>query len=154
MLNRPPAWLPPGVSGYDSLYADIVERAVADRGLPDVLDRFAYGTRFPLELNHPVFGSMPLLGKLSGPGKVPQRGNGNTVCQAGASFGPSQRLTVDFGELDRSTSNVVTGQSGQMLSEHYMDQFPLWLEGRTLELPFSPEAVEAAKSHRLTLLPR
>ena len=103
--------------------------------------------------NHPIFGGIPLLREYAGPGSVPQRGDGSTVNQAGAQFGPSQRLTVDFGDLDGSTSNIVTGQSGQILSPWYLDQFPVWLNGKTLPLPFSEQAVAASAAHRLVLQP-
>jgi penicillin amidase len=106
-----------------------------------------------VEIDHPIFGSLPLLRRYAGPGAVPQRGDGSTVNQAGARYGPSQRLTVDFGNLDRSTSSIVTGQSGQIFSPQYMDQFPVWLRGATLPLPFSEPAVAASKSHELVLRP-
>ena len=153
MRRRPAEWLPPDICGYDELFVAVVEQTVTDRTMPPDLGEFTYGTRFPLELNHPIFGPIPVLGNDAGPGRVPQRGNGNTVNQAGATFGPSQRLTVDFGDLDRSTSNIVTGQSGQVFSAHYMDQFRIWLQGRTLPLPYSERAVEAAKDHEMTLRP-
>ena len=151
--HKPARWLPPNVASYDELFIAIVEDAVADRGLPDRLERFAYGMRFPVEINHPIFGSIPVLRKYAGPGAVPQRGDGSTVNQAGARYGPSQRLTVDFGVLDNSTSNIVTGQSGQVLSPHYVDQFPAWLHGTTLPLPFSEQAVSASRAHALVLRP-
>ncbi len=152
--QRPRQWLPPDISGYDELYVAVVEQTVADPAIPPDLGEFTYGARFPLELNHPIFGPIPVLGNDAGPGRVPQRGNGNTVNQAGSNFGPSQRLTVDFGDLDRSTSNIVAGQSGQIFSAHYMDQFRLWLQGRTLPLPYSEPAVDVAKEHEMMLLPR
>ena len=71
----------------------------------------------------------------------------------GRSFGPSQRMAVDFGDLDASTLNLVTGQSGQLTSPYYMDQFPAWYEGWSFPLPFSPAAVEKACAHTLVLEP-
>ena len=153
ITQRPACWLPPKVTSYEELFVAIVEDVVADRGLPGNLEKFAYGTRFPVEINHPIFGSIPVLKRYASPGAVPQRGDGSTVNQAGAQFGPSQRLTVDFGDLDRSTSHIVTGQSGQIFSPQYLDQFPVWLQGTTLPLPFSEQAVEMLKAHRLVLQP-
>ncbi|MBP1600689.1 MAG: Penicillin amidase [Acidobacteria bacterium] len=153
ITQKPARWLPPNVSSFDELYIAVVEDVAADRGLPDDLAQFTYGMRFPVEIDHPIFGSIPLLRRYAGPGAVPQRGDGSTVNQAGARYGPSQRLTVDFGNLDRSTSSIVTGQSGQIFSPQYMDQFPVWLRGATLPLPFSGQAVAASKSHELVLRP-
>jgi penicillin amidase len=153
ITRRPARWLPPHMSTYEELYLAVLEDVVADRSVPEDLERFTYGTRFPVEINHPIFGGIPLLREYAGPGSVPQRGDGSTVNQAGAQFGPSQRLTVDFGDLDGSTSNIVTGQSGQILSPWYLDQFPVWLNGKTLPLPFSEQAVAASAAHRLVLQP-
>jgi hypothetical protein len=45
-----------------------------------------------------------------------------TVKQVSTHFGPSERLTVDFSDLDHSTLNIVNGQSGNIFDEHYDDQ--------------------------------
>ncbi len=153
ITQKPARWLPPNVTSFDELFVVVVEDVVADRGLPDSLDQFTYGLRFPVEINHPIFGSIPFLTRYAGPGAVPQRGDGTTVNQAGAQYGPSQRLTVDLGNLDSSTSNIVTGQSGQIFNPHYVDQFPIWLRGTTLPLPFSGQAVAASTAHELLLRP-
>lgn len=71
----------------------------------------------------------------------------------GRAFGPSERLTVDFSNLDDSTLNLVTGESGELFSPHFMDQWRAWYEGATFPLPFSAEAVQRSARHTLTLLP-
>jgi penicillin amidase len=75
------------------------------------------------------------------------------VKQIAGLLGPSERFTTDFGDLDHSTLNIVTGQSGQPLSEHWMDQWRAWYEGTTFPLPFSDAAVKSAAKHTLTLEP-
>lgn len=67
--------------------------------------------------------------------------------------GPSERLTVDFSNLDQSTLNLVIGQSGDPLSPYYIDHWPYWYRGTTFRLPFSDAAVSAAAAHTLTLVP-
>jgi penicillin amidase len=89
----------------------------------------------------------------SGPGVVKQSGGSSTVKQVGRSFGPSERMTVDLANLDQSTLNIVTGESGHILSRNYMDQWEAWYKGQTFTLPFSQTAVEKAAVHRLTLAP-
>src|SRR5262249_15123986 len=138
----------------DALLADAVEITVSDPTSPRDLKSWTRGEAFPLELQHPVFGKIPVLSRFTGPGIVPQSGSGQTVKQVvGRRFGPSERLTVDFAHLDASTLNMVTGQSGTFLSPNYNDQWPLWYEGRSKTLPFPPEAVTGAKAHTLTLEP-
>src|SRR6266850_765227 len=153
LTTQPKEWLPAGYSSYGALLATAVEKAVADDSSPRNLKSWRRGSAFPLELQHPVLGKVPLLNRWTGPGIVEQSGSGLAVKQVGRRFGPSQRLTVNFADLDSSTLNIVTGQSGNFLSPYYMDQWPLWHEGRTKTLPFSVESVEKAKSHKLILEP-
>ena len=68
-------------------------------------------------------------------------------------IGPSERFTADLADLDQSTLNIVTGQGGNFLSPYYMDQWKAWYEGFTFNLPFSPDAVEKARAHKLVLAP-
>ena len=68
-------------------------------------------------------------------------------------FGPSERLTVDFSDLDASTLDIVNGQSGNIFDEHYNDQWDAYYHGRTFTLPFSAEAVQRAGVHHLRLEP-
>jgi len=43
--------------------------------------------------------------------------------------GPSIRRIVDFADLSRTYSITPTGQSGRPMSEHFGDQFQMWLNG-------------------------
>ncbi len=74
--------------------------------------------------------------------------------QVATRFAPSERLTVDFSDLDESTLDIVNGQSGDIFDDHYNDQWDAYYHGRTFPLPFSPEAVHHAAAHRLTLEPQ
>ena len=76
-----------------------------------------------------------------------------TVKAAGKVFGASERMTINFADLDSSTLNIVAGESGQPLSTHYLDQWSAWYGGKTFALPFSEKNVNAAAVHRLTLRP-
>jgi penicillin G amidase len=58
--------------------------------------------------------------------------------------GPSMRMIVDLGNLDRSRWVNQTGNSGHPWDSHYDDQVEAWLEGRDYAWPFSPAAVQAA----------
>ncbi len=73
--------------------------------------------------------------------------------QVGRTFGPSERMTVDFSDLDQSTLNLVTGEGGNLFSPYYMDQWSAWYNGRTFTVPFSAEAMEKARSHQVVLEP-
>jgi penicillin G amidase len=149
--RRLPRWLPPSFANYDELLVKAVEETL--EAAPRDLTSWNWGKQLPVEVQHPVLGSIPILSWFSGTGKHPQSGDGVTVKQIGRTFGPSERMTVDFSNLDNSTLNIVVGQSGHLLSPHYNDQFKAWYEGSTFNLPFSDSAVQSAKQHALTLTP-
>jgi penicillin G amidase len=153
LMRQPQRWLPRGVADWDVLLVAAVEKAVADKSAPRDLAQWTWGKQYPLTLQHPLFGTVPLLSRVSGPGTVPQAGNSYTVKAAGRGFGASQRFTVDLANLDDSVSNIVTGQSGQLFSPHYMDQWKAWYGGSSFPLPFSETAVRSAAAHTLTLQP-
>jgi penicillin G amidase len=153
LLHQPQRWLPPKFKDYDELLATAVESAVHRPGVPGTLSTWRWGHDHPVEIQHPIFGSIPFLRRWTGPGTHPQSGDGYTVKQVGRSFGPSERLTVDFSDLDQSTLNIVTGESGDIFSPHYMDQWSAWYNGTTFTLPFSAAAVEKSRTHQLVLEP-
>jgi penicillin amidase len=70
-----------------------------------------------------------------------------------ASTIPSYRLTIDMGDLDRARIVQTTGQSGNPLDRHYGDLIDDWLAGRTLPLPFTPDAVRRGAATTLVLAP-
>ncbi|MGH9579857.1 MAG: penicillin acylase family protein, partial [Terriglobales bacterium] len=152
--SRLARWLPLEFPTYDHLLVAALEAAVKEPEAPPQLAGWQFGKTNTLEITHPLFGRFPLLRRMTGTGAVAQSGNGFTVKQVGRSFGPSERLTVDLSNLDASTLNIVNGQSGQILSLHYMDQWAAWLEGRTFPLPFSSTAVARARRHELILQPQ
>jgi len=57
--------------------------------------------------------------------------------------GASVRLVMDVGAWDNSMAINTPGQSGDPLSPHYRDLFPLWAAGSYVPLRFSRPAVEA-----------
>ncbi len=66
---------------------------------------------------------------------------------------PSMRMVVDLDNLDRSRWIQLTGNSGHAFQEHYLDQAPLWAEGKTLPWAFSAKAVKSATEDTLTMKP-
>jgi penicillin amidase len=64
------------------------------------------------------------------------------------------RFVADFADWDRSTLTLFSGESGQLFSGYYRDEFPAWLRGTPLPLWFSASAVQRHALHHLTLVPR
>ncbi len=149
--EQPDRWLPPGTSNFNDLLTQAVENAVQDG--PPNLKSWQYGAAFPVEINHPLFGAIPVLRGWAGPGRHPQAGGTYTVKQVGRTFGPSERMTVNFADLDASTFNIVIGESGQIFSPYYMNQWPAWYGNTTFNLAYSDQAVQAGKTHELRLEP-
>jgi penicillin amidase len=159
LITKTPArWLPPGYATWEDFLAAVIARGLRDAKAPHDLSTWRYGAAFPVDIEHPFFSRSPLVQRLiavpTGTGPQPHSGDLTTVKQLGPVFGPSQRLTVDLGNLDATTLNIVLGQSGNPLSPWYMDQFPAWLSGTTYPLPFTPSATQPTIAHTLTLTPR
>jgi penicillin amidase len=151
LIKQPARWLPPGYMNYDELLTAAIEAAVKRPDAPKDLKNWTWGIFSPIDIEHPILSRIPVLGRWTGPGLHPQSGGGYTVKQVGKTFGPSERLTVNLAALDQSTLNTVTGQSGNLSSPYYMDQWNTWYEGTTMPFPFSPEAIERTKAHELVL---
>ncbi len=134
-----------------------MQAAVDDAETPHSLALWKWGRVHRVDVQHPFWSHVPILKKGAGPGSQPLSGDGLTVKQVGihlgTSFGPSERLTVDFSDLDNSTLNIVNGQSGNIFDEHYNDQWSAYYNGRTFNLPFSQQAVQQAGVHHLRLEP-
>jgi penicillin amidase len=90
---------------------------------------------------------------VAGTGAQPLSGDTTTVKQVGRAFGPSQRFTMDWSNIDGSTENIVLGESGNPLSAYFRDQWNDYYGGTTFPLPFSPGSVAAQTRHTLRLLP-
>jgi penicillin amidase len=149
--DQPARWLSPLYANFDDMLTAAVEKAIQDA--PADLNTWKYGEQFPLVIEHPLFGAVPGLRGLSAPGRHPQSGGGYTVKQVGRGFGPSERMTVDFSDLDASTFNIVIGESGQLFSPYYMDHWPAWYGNTTFTLAYSDQAIQNARSHSLVLTP-
>jgi penicillin amidase len=157
IMHAPARWLPVSYSNWNDLLTAAVEQGLRNAKAPADLSKWQYGNWHPVDIEHLIFEQSPLLGRIlgmrTGTGVQPQSGDGTTVKQVGRSFGPSERLTTDFGDLDSSTLNIVLGESANPASEWFMDQWPAWYGGTTLAMPFSNAAVGSATHHTLTLVP-
>jgi penicillin amidase len=154
LIHHPKRWLPEKYSSYDTLLTSAVEAAVSGSDVPKDLASWNWGKFNAIEIQHPILGKIPLLNRWSGPGIQEQSGSAYTVKAVTRHHGPSERFTANLADLDQSTLNIVTGQGGNFLSPYYMDQWQAWYGGSTFTLPFSPQAVAAAKAHAILLEPQ
>jgi len=152
LTHQPPRWLPPNFSNYDEFLASALDEVL--KNAPGDLNSWKWGPANSTTIQNPVLGRIPILSRWTGPGEQAQSGNGYTVKASGRDYGPSERFTADLSNLDASTLNVVTGQSGNFLSPYYMDQWQAWYTGYTFVFPFSNSAVAGSATHRLLLQPK
>ena len=152
--QQPPRWLPPGYGNYNDLLTAAVEASVSDASAPHSLAAWRWGRVHRIDITHPFWSHFPVLKRTAGTGSVSISGDDQTVQQEAPPLGPSERLTVDFSNLDASTLNIVNGQSGDIFDDHYNDQWDAYYHGRTFILPFSAEAVQNAAAHHLRLEPQ
>ena len=68
--------------------------------------------------------------------------------------GASVRMVLDVGQWDNSMVINTPGESGDPLSPHYRDLFPLWAAGDYVPLLFSHAAVEREAETVLLLEPQ
>jgi penicillin G amidase len=146
-------WLPPGFQNWDALLTEAVRRGMENGQATTDPAHWRYGIWHTIDLEHPLSKFLPDLFHVAGTGAVPMAGDTTTVQQVGNSFGPSQRFTMDWSNIDRSTENIVLGESGNPLSPYFRDQWSDWYSGSTFALPFTPSAVATQTRHTLRLLP-
>ena len=61
---------------------------------------------------------------------------------------PSMRMDADLGDWDQSLLNIQIGQSGQILSRHYRDQWADYLAGRSYPMQFRNVKAESTVEFR------
>jgi penicillin amidase len=163
LATKPAQWLPPtyaapGAGGWDALLIHCLDNVVARTTLN--AGDLHWGRYQTLSILHPVYSRIPYLRRFADLGPVEINGSRLTVKQArnvalGArnDLGPSMRFVADLGDWDRSMLTLVAGESGEVFSPHYRDQFEPYLRGFGLPLWFTPQAVAAHARHTLHLLP-
>jgi penicillin G amidase len=151
LQHQPKRWLPDSYANYDELLTAAVESAVGAPEAPQDLNSWIWGKFNAVEIQNPVLGRIPILSHWTGPGLRQQSGGKFTVKAVARTYGPSERMTVDLGNLNQSTLNLVTGEAGNFLSPYYMDQWNSWYHNFTFPWPFSTQATKSA--HRVVLQP-
>jgi penicillin amidase len=141
LRERPKDWF----SDYDQLllrsFLDAMEEGRGIQG--GNASKWDYGSYNQLLIAHPVLSRLPLVGKYFNIGPVEQTGSTTTVQQTTPRMGPSMRLAVDFADLEKSLLVVPAGESGQVLSGHYKDQWEAWSQGRGFPMQFKKVEVRS-----------
>lgn len=152
--NKRARWLPPGDADFNVTLIRSLEEAARriSQRWGTAHDNWRWGYTIPLIFHHPLDG-LPLGRRVFDIGPFPQKGMATTVKATSPGSGPSMRMVVDFSDLDKSVNNLTLGESGQVFSPYYDDQFDAWYNGRSFPMLFSDAAVEKGAVHRLVLEP-
>ena len=153
VARGPQQWLPANYKSWDALIAAAVQKGLDDKHAPADLATWAYGAQHTIDVKHPLYSLLPWFKGWTSTGPHQLAGDETTLDHVRGLLGASQRLTVDWSNVDGSTENIVMGESGDPVSPYYLDQFPAWYSGKTFALPFSEAAVRAATQHTLRLVP-
>jgi penicillin amidase len=155
LTDRPPSWLPSTYKTYDELLVaaadESVRRLEQETGSSRIED-WPWKRFDSLEMLHPL-GREGWLKKLFSFGAKPQGGSSFSPRAATRRHGPAMRFVANPADWDNSLMLVPGGQSGQLGSRHYSDQFPYWYEGKPILAPFSDSAESAVRKHTLVLKP-
>ena len=148
-------WLPPGDADFNVTLMKSLEdglRQIPARVGTSDHSAWQWGRTIPVIFRHPLDG-LPFARRIFDVGPFPQMGMGTTVKATTPTSGPSMRMVVDFSDLDQSVNNLTLGESGQVSSPYYKDQFDAWYNGRSFAMLFSDAAVEKGTRHTLVLEP-
>ena len=134
LRERPPGWF----ADYDAMLIDSLKKAVAEgeKIQGSKIARWDYGQYNRLTADNPVIGKLPLIGKYFNIGPLPMSGSSTTIKQTTRRLGPSMRIVTDLSNLDHSLANITTGESGHVLSSHYMDQWSAYYAGQSFPMEF------------------
>ena len=141
-----------------------------DRALSELKARFGgdpkdwnWGAAHEAVFPHKIFRRIPLLGQWT-EGRIATDGGDHTLNrgQTGGgvddpyrhSHGAGFRAVYDLSNLENSRYSLATGQSGNPLSDRYMEFLAPWRDGRYIHIAGSRDELETRGGERLTLRPR
>jgi len=141
LRQRPAGWFRDYDETLVRVLVDAVEEARRMQG--DDARRWRYGAYLRLALVNPVVHQVPLVGPRFDIKVTPMSGSTTTVKQTTWRLGPSMRMTADTADWERSLLNLPLGQSGQVLSSHYRDQWKSYYAGKSFPMQFGKVEAKA-----------
>ena len=126
-------------SNKDQMLLDALSNAIQEGSKtqsPNV-HRWDYGQFHSLQIDNPVDGKIPIIGRYFNIGPVPMSGSSTSVKQVNGQLGPSMRFIADLSNWDNSLNNITTGESGHILSSHYKDQWNAYYYGTSFPMEYN-----------------
>jgi penicillin amidase len=134
LRTRPAGWFNDWDEAILQSFAEGLEEGRRTQGRD--AGHWSYGKYAQLLLANPVGRHLPLVAGLFDIGPVAMSGGATTVKQLSRDLGPSMRLDADLSDWDRSLLECTTGQSGQVLSRHYKDQWEHYYSAQSFPMQF------------------
>ena len=164
-LQTNPAWCDDVTTPYAETCAEIVSmsfrRTIENlrENLGSDMSAWTWGRVHEVAFDHPILSHLPVLGWLSGE-EISTDGNDDTINRGTTRFsdparpfthihGPGMRAVFDLSNLDESLFIATPGQSGHVLSAHYMDLAAPWRDGGYVKI----RPLAARDGDRLILQP-
>ena len=131
-----------------------------------------WGKLHKVLFKHPFSGNFSLLDKFINLGPYEVGGDGTTIFNTEYPFsasieeipmfrhdtfendlGPSLRYIYDFANPDEFYLTLTTGQSGNIMSDHYRDMSLLWLSGKYMKISTNEDSIRSPNNKLLNLIP-
>jgi penicillin amidase len=146
LRERPAGWF----ADYDEMLlralVDAVEEGKRMQGRD--IAKWQYGRYLRVSIDHPVTHQTPVIGHYFDIGPVPMSGSSSSVKQTTTRLAPSMRMDADLADWDGSLLNILTGQSGQVLSPHYRDQWNDYYYAKSYPMQFDKVAGKSTLEFR------
>ncbi len=137
LATRPPGWV--AGNDWDHWLLQNLASALAEgrqrQGTP--VSKWKWGRLLAWTFAHPVGKALPVFARYFDIGPVEMSGSGTTVKQTTPTLGPSERMVADLADWDKSVQNLTTGESGNVASKHYKDQWPAYYVGKSFPMEFN-----------------
>lgn len=148
LRERPKDWFPDWDRALLDSFAEAMDEGRRIQGRN--VSKWDWGRYNALLLAHPVGKEVPLVARYFNIGPAPMSGSTTSIKQTTNRMGPSMRMAADLADWDNTLMGIVTGESGQVLSKHYKDQWEAYYSGRGLPFRFRQMEVDS----RLVVEPR
>jgi penicillin amidase len=135
LKERPPDWFGDYNQFLLQCFADAMEEGGRLQGADP--GRWKWGKYMYIDLPNPVAGKLPVIGPWFNLGPEPMSGGTTTVKQTTRKLGPSERINVSLANWDDSLLNLPLGESGQVASRHYRDEWNAWYAGTGYPMQFN-----------------
>ena len=135
LRERPREWFADWDRMVAGAFSDALEEGRRMQGRR--VGQWSYGRYNEVTLAHPAARSLGWLGQYFNIGPVGLGGYTTTVKETTRTMGPSMRFVATAGAWDETLLTLTTGESGQVLSGHYKDEWAAYRDGRGLKFGVS-----------------